>query len=322
LAGEPENIDPGKSTEQAGATIVSNIFAGLTQAHPVTLAPLPDIADSWEVSEDGLRYVFHLRESRWSDGAPLTAADFQYAWQRVLDPRTGSRYASILFGLKHAALFNRRALCVRGVGGAGQAELRALLEPIAPIELLTLDAALDAAFIVVGGDERAREHLLQALHERTWQGRTLRVRAMDASQVGVHAQDERTLVVNLETPLPYFLRITKHPTALPVPRHVIERLQRQGKNEELWSRPENIVSNGAYVLSDAKFRQSMLLERNPHYWDAEHVKLSRIRIAMIENYNTTLKTAVAAERGSAAFELSTLGNEESRAACHAVWTLF
>jgi oligopeptide transport system substrate-binding protein len=299
MTSEPETIDPGKAAEQIGGTLAVNLFAGLTQGHPQSLEPMPEIAERWEISDDGLHYVFHLRESTWSDGVPLTAADFVYTWRRVLDPKTGSRYASFLFGLKHGELFNRRALRIRGIAGASESALRALIEPLASIEQLTLDPALDAAFVIVAGDDstrpKHRERLLRELNGRAWNGRTLQASEMDGSEVGVHAEDERTLRVELEAPLPFFLHITKYYTALPVPRHVIERLQREGKDTELWTRPEHIVSNGPYLLAEARFRQSMRLEKNPRYWDAQHVKLQRIRLPLIENYNTTLNMYEAGE---------------------------
>lgn len=299
FASEPETIDPGKAAEQVGGNLVVNLFAGLTQGHPVTLEPMPDIAERWDISEDGLRYVFHLRESTWSDGVPLTAADFEYSWRRVLDPKTGSRYATFLYGLKHAELFNRKALRILGVGAASEAELRALIEPLAAIEVLTLDPALDAAFVIVSGDDatrpRLRQRLLSELRERPWQGRVLRTSEMDGSEVGVRARDALTLEVELEAPLPYFLHLTKYYTALPVPRHVIERLERAGQNTELWTRPENIVSNGPFVFAESRFRQFMRLDKNPRYWDAQHVKLERIRISLIENYNTALNMYEAGE---------------------------
>ena len=296
---EPETIDPGKAAEQVGGTLVVNLFAGLTQGHPQTLDPMPDIAERWDISEDGLRYVFHLRQSTWSDGVPLTAADFEYSWRRVLEPKTGSRYASFLFGLKYGELYNRRALRIRGIAGATAPELRSLIEPLVTIEQLTLAPELDSAFVIVGGDEsarpRQRARLLSELRARAWQGRTLVASEMDGSEIGVHAQDAQTLVVELEAPLPFFLHITKYYTAMPVPQHVLERLEREGKSTELWSRPENIVSNGAYVLAEAKFRQFILLEKNARYWDSEHVRLPRIRLSIIENYNTVLNMYEAGE---------------------------
>ncbi|MEY4580215.1 MAG: hypothetical protein RL701_4918, partial [Pseudomonadota bacterium] len=302
LGTEPETIDPGKAAEATGGLIVVNTFAGLTQPHPVTLEAMPDIAERWEMSGDGTRYTFHLRDSQWSDGVPLTANDFEYAWRRVLDPRTASKYSSFLYGLKYGELFNRRALIVRGVGDASEASLRALFEPLAEVELLRLAPELDAAFIVVGGDELARpklrQKLLREFAQKTWQNRELRMQEVAAELVGVHATDAHTLEVELETPLPYFIHITKFYTAMPVPRHVIERLEKAGINAELWTRPEHIVSNGPYLLAGAKFRQSMRLERNPRYWDVANVKMQTVRLAMIDSHNTVLNMYEAGELDS------------------------
>jgi ABC-type oligopeptide transport system substrate-binding subunit len=85
---------------------------------------------------------------------------------------------------------------------------------------------------------------------------------------------------------------------MPVPRHSIERLEKTGQNPDLWTRPENIVSNGAYVIDSAKFRQELNLRKNPRYWDAAHVRTSRIRCAIIESYNTTLNMYEAGELDS------------------------
>jgi len=299
LISEPEYLDPGTASETVGSGIIINLFAGLTQPHPVTLEPMPDVAERWDVSDDGTRYVFHLRATSWSDGVPVTAGDFEYAWRRVLDPRTGSKYGSFLYGVKYAELFNRRALIVRSVGTATEAELRKHIESIAPLELVRMAPELDAAFIVVGGEEAARpalrERLLRELSGQAWQGHELRATAVDSSLVGVHAQDDHTLVVELESPLPYFLHITKYHTAMPVPRHLFERLVKAGINPELWTRPEHIVSNGAYLLTEAKFRQFMLLTKNPRYWDASHVKLQRVRLLMIDSANTILNMYKAGE---------------------------
>lgn len=228
LGAEPEWIDPGKCSEVSGGTLIFNLFAGLTQPHPGTLAPMPDVARGWDVSADGRRYVFHLRETQWSDGAPLTAHDFEYAWKRVLDRELASKYASFLYPLKNAQAFH--------TGAIG-----------------------------------------------------------DAAQVGVRALDELTLQVELEDPLPYFLDLVSFYTAMPVPRHVIEKLEREGRNPDLWTRPEHIVSNGAFVLAEWKFRQSMLLRKNVRYWDAARVKPARVRLSMVESNNTTLNLYEAGE---------------------------
>ena len=67
-----------------------------------------DVAHSWEVLEGGRKYVFHLRDDvRWSDGVPLTAGDFEYAWKRILDPATGSPRAEQFYHIRGARAYHR-----------------------------------------------------------------------------------------------------------------------------------------------------------------------------------------------------------------------
>lgn len=103
---EPKSIDPGLADESSGIEVVNNAFEGLTTFAPVTLAPEPAMAERWEVSDDGLTYVFHLRDARWTDGTPVTAHDFVYAWRRALDPQLGSSYSYQLWYLKNGQAFN------------------------------------------------------------------------------------------------------------------------------------------------------------------------------------------------------------------------
>ena len=93
-AGEPEWLDPNKCSDGNGGEILWNTFAGLVQAHPATLEPLPEIATHWDVAADGRTYTFHLRPSKWSDGRPLTAHDFVFSFRRLVDPQTASKYAT------------------------------------------------------------------------------------------------------------------------------------------------------------------------------------------------------------------------------------
>ncbi|HKU41865.1 MAG TPA: peptide ABC transporter substrate-binding protein [Polyangiales bacterium] len=307
LGAEPEYIDPGKSSDHTGGTVITNLFAGLLQPHPVSLEPMPELATHWKVSGDGRSYTFHLRPSTWSDGTPLTAADFVYSWRRVLDPKTASKYASFLYPLRYGEMFNARAVLVRGVGEASEAELRKLIEPAA-IEQLRLAPELDGAFVVLGGDDAARpnlrEQLIAQLNGKAWNGRTLRAALTDATLVGVRAPDPATLVVDLEAPVPYFLNLVCFSVTLPVPKHVLDKLEAQGLNTDLWTRAEHIVSNGPYVLADWQFRQRMVFEKNPKYWDAEHVRTRRIKALMVDSSNTVLNLYEAGE-------LDTIGNNSA-----------
>ncbi|MBV7434977.1 peptide ABC transporter substrate-binding protein [Cardiobacteriaceae bacterium TAE3-ERU3] len=98
---EPASIDPQLASEDAGHRILIDTFEGLTATGPEG-GIIPGVAESWETSEDGKTWLFHLRDTTWSDGTPLTAHDFVYGWQRAVDPATGSTYAFVLFPVKNA----------------------------------------------------------------------------------------------------------------------------------------------------------------------------------------------------------------------------
>ncbi len=107
---EPESLDPALVTGVPEHRILSSLFEGLTSADPTDLSPKPGVAESWTVSKDGLEYAFTLRDARWTDGKPVTAGDFVYAWERVLNPKTGAKYAQQLFYLKGAEDYNKGRL--------------------------------------------------------------------------------------------------------------------------------------------------------------------------------------------------------------------
>ncbi len=93
VGSDPKTIDPCLNSASDGGNIINNTFEGLVRE--VGGEVLPGIAESWEMSEDGKTITFKLRESKWSDGSPLTAKDFEYAWKRGMDPATASEYAWI-----------------------------------------------------------------------------------------------------------------------------------------------------------------------------------------------------------------------------------
>jgi oligopeptide transport system substrate-binding protein len=104
---EPESLDPGLVTGVPEHRIVSNLFEGLTTNDPKDLSPQPGMAKSWTVSKDGLVYTFQLRDATWTDGRKVTAHDFVYAWERVLNPKTAAKYAQQLFYVKYGEEYNR-----------------------------------------------------------------------------------------------------------------------------------------------------------------------------------------------------------------------
>ncbi len=84
IAVEPGSIDPVISSDSGGKDIINHTFEGLVREQEGVI--YPGIAQSWETSSDGLTITFHLRPSNWSDGSPLTASDFVYAWKRGMNP--------------------------------------------------------------------------------------------------------------------------------------------------------------------------------------------------------------------------------------------
>ena len=93
---EVESLDPQVATDGTSFEVIANYTDGLTQMD-ADGAAIPAIAESWDVSEDGTVYTFHLREdANWSNGEPVTADDFVFAWQRAVDPALASEYNYML----------------------------------------------------------------------------------------------------------------------------------------------------------------------------------------------------------------------------------
>jgi len=104
---EPQILDPTKVLDVYAIGLMSQLFSGLVELSP-EMDVVPDVAQTWEVTEGGRKYTFHLRDDiRWSDGTPVTAEDFVYAWRRVLDPATESPSASLLYNIKGARGFHQ-----------------------------------------------------------------------------------------------------------------------------------------------------------------------------------------------------------------------
>uniref|UniRef100_UPI00396CD17A peptide ABC transporter substrate-binding protein n=1 Tax=Paracoccus sp. TaxID=267 RepID=UPI00396CD17A len=87
-----KSLDPAKNTDVEGSDALRQLFEGL-MTEDASGEMLPGVAESHEVSDDLLTYTFKLRDANWSNGQPVTAEDFVYAWQRVVRPETASEYA-------------------------------------------------------------------------------------------------------------------------------------------------------------------------------------------------------------------------------------
>ena len=114
---EPRTLDPGRASDDGSAFIVNQLFEGLVELDE-TYGVVPGLAARWEQSEDGRRYVFHLRRNlRWSDGTPLVAADFEFAWKRNLALASQSAASTFLYVLENARAFAEGGLSDPGLVG-------------------------------------------------------------------------------------------------------------------------------------------------------------------------------------------------------------
>ena len=90
------SLDPQQATDGTSFEVMANYTDGLTQMDD-SGAAVAAIAESWETSDDGLTWTFHLRkDAKWSNGTPVTAKDFVFGWQRAVDPDVASEYAYML----------------------------------------------------------------------------------------------------------------------------------------------------------------------------------------------------------------------------------
>lgn len=218
---EPQTLDPHLSEGVPSANILRDLFEGLTtEAADGTI--IPGAARRWNISRDGKTYTFYLdREGTWSNGDPLTAADFVYSLQRSANPRTASHSAHML-----SPILNARAV------------IAGLVPP---------------------------------------------------SELGVISLDDYTLQITLENPTPYFLGLLAHASTYPVHRPSVEILGEQ------FSRPGNLVSNGAYILKDWKIQSQIVLEKNPQFREADDVLMERVIYLPVEDLNAEVNLFRAGE---------------------------
>lgn len=170
------------------------LFEGLTRTSRDGKAELA-LADRVAVSEDGLRYTFTLRNTKWSNGDPVTSFDFATSWKTVLDPQFPSDIANQLYVIQN--------------------------------------------------------------------GRAVKKGELPINALGIQTPDAKTLVVTLETPVPYFLELVSLTPFLPVP-----------SNLAFESGPW--VSNGPFILQNWNRSDFLSFAKNPSYWEASSVQLEEI----------------------------------------------
>jgi oligopeptide transport system substrate-binding protein len=297
---EVASVDPALITGQPEGRIVLALFEGLARQRADNNAAEPGVAEKWDISDDGRVYTFYLRENaRWSNGDPVTTRDFVYSIRRLLDPLTFARYSYQAWYIVNAQRYN--------LGGSA-------LEPGDPVEVelnpspelpntvrgkLLLGkikeiASSDAAkrkppsgrnrVFVVEIEGETRRFQVADNDDALAKGITpCRQVLLDFGEVGVRAIDERTLEIRLANPTPYFLNLLAFYPFSPIHQGCLER-----HGSPAWTRPENIVTNGAFRLVNRRIRDRIRLERSDYYWGRENVRLNVVDALSVDNRTTAL----------------------------------
>lgn len=215
IGSNPASLDPQKIEGTVEGDFVNQLFEALVLSDSKGNI-IPGVATSWEHSPDYKTWTFHLRHNaKWSNGDPVTAQDFVYAWRRLADPKTASPYSSYLNFLK-----------------------------------------LENSDDVINGKK-------------------------PLSALGIEAKDPYTLVLHLSEGVPYADKLTSLYVLAPVNKKIVE------KYGDAWTKPENIVGNGAFKLKSATINEKYVLERNPYYWDNSHTVLNSVILLPIQSSATS-----------------------------------
>jgi oligopeptide transport system substrate-binding protein len=200
---DPETLDLHKTSTNYEAHILRDLYDGLV-VHDAKGTLIASAAASWTLSADGKVYTFKLRPgAKWSNGDAVTAADFVFAYRRIMDPATGAKYATLLYPIANAEKINK-------------------------------------------GQEK------------------------DFTQLGAKALDNLTLEITLASATPYFLEALTHQTMYPLHPGTI------AKHGQAFTKPENWVSNGAYVLKEWTPGSQIKVAKNTNFWDAANVAIDTV----------------------------------------------
>ena len=224
LGPDVESIDPALNSAVDGANYILFAFDNLLKMYKDGKV-VPGLAEKYEVSDDQLTWTFHLRDGlKWSDGSALTAEDFVYSWQRLVDPNVAAPYAQTVLGM------------VEGYDdaiGRPDADGNTTVDP-------------------------------------------------DPTKLKVEAPDEKTLIVHMAKPTPYFDKLAAFVSLSPVKKDVVEA------NPDGWSiDPKTYISTGPFKLTGWEPGSYLMFEKNENYWDADSIKLDGIKCLLMQDQNAT-----------------------------------
>jgi len=248
---EATAVDPQKLSWIPDMRVARLLFEGLVRLDVFSWGydPIPGVAERWHVSPDGLHYSFYLRpDARWSDGAPVTAHDFVYAWRRALLPDTASDYTGQFFLVR---------------GGEEFFHWRA--------------HALEQFSAQDGTRQDARNLWRDTLQQFD---RTVGVRAEGDLMFHVELAEPVPYFLDL-CALPVFYPVPQHVVER------FQTLDDTGavRIDPAWTKPPRIVGNGPFVMTRWRFKRGMYLEANPEYWNNDALAIRSISIPSIADPN-------------------------------------
>ena len=338
---DPKTLDPHRATGNIESRIIFALFNGLLQMLPegdrdpeTGLQPMtaqPAMAESYDVSEDGRTYTFHLRKDiSWTDGTPVTSHDFAWSWTRMLHPGTACEYTFQLYGVPFAEQF---ASGVVEVGDKVEIELwdrpgdtedepsvqnfprgtmlygtlRKIAKP-AKEELPDGASEKEIEDADVAWKDRWVYHIDVADENDDdtvdWDGPTKSATfAVDLSSPkansetrrthavmvafgklgGLETPDDKTFIVHLRDPIPYFPNLCAYYPTFPVNRRCVET-----HGSPLWTKAENIVTNGPYQLQFRRLRDRLRLQKNERYFNVNPKGFDTVDYLSMEGQNTAL----------------------------------
>ncbi|QYK47083.1 MAG: peptide ABC transporter substrate-binding protein [Phycisphaeraceae bacterium] len=248
--GEVNTLDLQRMSWMQDLRVGRLLFEGLVQqdVFDPDYAIIPAAAESWRVTEDGLVYTFHLRDNlKWSNGKPVRASDFLFAWRRLLLPDTGGDYV-------------RQLQLIRGAEDFTNWRLEALAQ-------------------AARGDGPTGSEL--------WADTLAKFDEL----VHARAPDDRTLIVTLDHPAPYFLDLLAMPPFFPVYPPLVSQYERvdpiTGRLiiESGWTKPGHIVTNGPFLLKTWRFKRDMRLRANPLHRLYDTLAIRTIAIPTVDDAN-------------------------------------
>lgn len=305
---EPQSFDPHIATSVADSKIINAVMEGLLRGDAADDSLFhPGAAKSWKRNDRADQWIFQLRErSVWSDGSPLTSADFEYAYHRLLHPQFGGRYADMLYPLKNAEAYNKDLrgylLCgpdsgfsipwerIRNVNWNGNKDIPAecpapelLLKGLARMSTGELERVMADPDLISWPQECKEEDQLVVLECMLADARAGRPDLWDRAHVGISCPDPYTVRLDLRSPMPMLPLLLLHNTWFPVPSHALEAHGGMLDRTGAWTRPGAAVGNGPFLMAEHRFNDFVEVRKNPRYHDADSVRLNAVRFLPIVN---------------------------------------